>query len=106
MRIKRFGQLLQKNCPENSVLDRNISDHRNRVLAVDANCYLKRFVKAPITDLHFDFLVQVFQKTVRLIRHGIKPVFVFDGEVNEAKVSGDIAYIFSLSRALSIFVIF
>jgi hypothetical protein len=53
--------------------------------------------------LHFDFLVQVFQKTVRLIRHGIKPVFVFDGEVNEAKVSGDIAYIFSLSRALSIF---
>ena len=89
MVIKRFVRLIKKNRPENGVLDRNIFDHRNCVLAIDANCYLDLFVKTPITDLQFDFLLQLFQKTVRLIKHGIKPVFVFDGNVIKNTTSGN-----------------
>ena len=56
---------------------------RGQTLAIDASIWLIQFVKAMRDDdgkmVHNAHLVGVFRRVCRLLFHGVRPVFVFDG---------------------------
>lgn len=72
-----------------------ISDLKNKIIVFDGFNILYQFlssIRAPdgsfLTDSHGNVtshLIGLFSRTCRFLEHGIKPVFVFDGEVPELK---------------------
>ncbi|KAG0235562.1 Flap endonuclease GEN 1 [Mortierella sp. GBA43] len=77
MGVRGLTALLQKLAPS-AVTTQNISHYKGKTLAVDASCYLNRFIYG--LDPHPARVQRgIYRLCVYLQLHGIKPVFVFDG---------------------------
>lgn len=61
----------------------NLEDLRGQILAIDASIWM---VKVQAIYSHVDqMLLSIFNKIIMLLRYGIRPVFVFDGQTLELK---------------------
>jgi|JI6StandDraft_1071083.scaffolds.fasta_scaffold10001_8 DNA excision repair protein ERCC-5 len=61
----------------------NLEDLRGQILAIDASIWM---VKVQAIYSHVDqMLLSIFNKIIMLLRYGIRPVFVFDGQTLDLK---------------------
>jgi len=88
MGISGLYQLLHDEAPS-AVTEKNITTYSGRKVAVDASVVLYQFLAA-VTDSgnqQNSYLMGIFKRTVWMVDHGLKPVFVFDGEPPNLKDS-------------------
>src|SRR5689334_19162464 len=95
MGIHGLTKLLADNAP-NSMKENEIKNFFGRKIAIDASMSLYQFLIAvrpdsvnTLTDEQGEatsHLQGLFHRTIRLVNHGMKPVFVFDGKPPEMKM--------------------
>jgi flap endonuclease-1 len=89
MGIKGLTKLLHDSCPE--VLKENeVKHHFGRKVAIDTSMFLYSFLIAIRPDSHYNLtdangevtshLQGLFNRTIRLLEAGVKPIYVFDGK--------------------------
>lgn len=99
MGIKGLTKLLKEKAPE-CLREQKIESYFGRKIAIDASMVLYQFLiavrgsgsGAALTDASGEVtshLIGLFYRTVRMISHGIKPVYVFDGKPPDFK-SGEL----------------
>ncbi|XP_041659821.1 probable flap endonuclease 1 homolog [Cheilinus undulatus] len=76
MGIAKLADLIRTNAPD-AISHKDISDYTGKIIALDASIIINQFRAAspmlsPLTGLLF--------RTLTLLEHDIKPVFVFDGK--------------------------
>jgi len=94
MGIKGLTQLIGDNAP-NAIKENEIKNYFGRKIAIDASMSLYQFLIAvrpdnvsSLTDESGETTSHIqgmFHRTIRMMKHGIKPVFVFDGKPPELK---------------------
>eukprot|EP01132_Coremiostelium_polycephalum_P003234 gene3234-4048_t len=99
MGIKKLTDLIEDNAP-GCIKNNQIKNYFGRIIAIDASSSLYQFLIAMHTDTMSSLtnsegettshLQGMFYRTIKLITHGIKPVYVFDGSAPVLK-SGELA---------------
>jgi len=74
MGIKNLSQLLTIKCPE-CVVKKNLKEYSGKILAIDVSIYLYKYKYN--NDDHIDGLTR---QVLRLLKNGITPLYIFDGE--------------------------
>jgi flap endonuclease-1 len=98
MGIQNLKRLIADNVPS-SIKEGALTNYFGRRIAIDASMFLYSFLVAIRSDSQFlvdasgettSHLQGIFNRTVRLLECGIKPVYVFDGKPPTLK-SGELA---------------
>nr|WQF02802.1 MAG: putative endonuclease [Apis mellifra filamentous-like virus] len=94
MGIRGLSRVLADHAPS-AISERNIAQYSGKRIAVDASMSLYQFLIAvrghdgaqltSATGNATSHLVGLFYRTIRMIEHGLKPVYVFDGKPPELK---------------------
>ncbi|XP_053571956.1 uncharacterized protein LOC128661761 [Bombina bombina] len=89
MGIPGLAGLLRENASD-CIQQRELSHYRGYVLAIDISVTVHQFLtgKPQLTNREGDdisVLKGLFDRTVHLLEHGIKPVYVFDGQPPKMK---------------------
>ena len=79
MGIKNLSQLLTLKCPE-CVVKKNLKEYSGKMLAIDVSIYLYKYKYN--NDDHIEGLTR---QVLRLLKNGITPLYIFDGEPPEEK---------------------
>ncbi|KAG7524175.1 putative flap endonuclease 1-like [Solea senegalensis] len=81
MGITKLADLIRFNAPD-AICHKDISDYTGKVIALDTSIVVNQFRAATPT---LSPLTGLFFRTLTLLEHDIKPVFVFDGKPPEEK---------------------
>ncbi|MES1904420.1 MAG: Elongation of fatty acids protein 2 [Paramarteilia canceri] len=94
MGIKNLTKIL-KDKAKSSLTERTLSFYHGRVIAIDSYMFLYQFLVAIRAGEGRAFtnesgeetmhLSGLFYRTIRFLEHGIKPVYIFDGQAPEQK---------------------
>lgn len=94
MGIQGLSRVVADHAPA-AISERNIAQYSGKRIAIDASMSLYQFLIAvrdqsgaqltSATGNTTSHLVGLFYRTIRLIEHGLKPVYVFDGKPPELK---------------------
>ena len=79
MGVRCLNKFINKNCKK-SITKNHLSDLDGKMLAVDANIYMYKFVENNELIEQFYFMISLFKY------YNIKPIFVFDGKIDIDKV--------------------
>eukprot|EP00301_Raphidiophrys_heterophryoidea_P022035 c6287_g1_i1.p1 GENE.c6287_g1_i1~~c6287_g1_i1.p1 ORF type:complete len:382 (+),score=113.10 c6287_g1_i1:614-1759(+) len=97
MGIKKLAKLISDNCPQ-AVKETQLKNYFDRRIAIDASMALYQFMIAIRQDGNVltneagdvtSHLQGLFNRTIRMLESGIKPVYVFDGKPPQMK-SGEL----------------
>jgi XPG N-terminal domain len=81
MGIRSLNKYLYDNCSGTSIRKISIEDVRNRTIVVDTSIYIYKYLKDSALAENFEKLIKI------LIKNNIRPIFVFDGKIQNKKVS-------------------
>ena len=87
MGIKDLTKVIQENAP-GAIRNTRVADYYGKKIAIDASVSLYQILTAEENignpESH---IVGIFDRTVKMVENGIKPVYVFDGEPPELKAN-------------------
>ena len=93
MGIKNLYKLISEYSP-NSITNKKISYYNNKVIVIDASLVIYQYVIAirntgkDLKNVNGDVTTHIhgiINKTIMLLKHGILPIFIFDGKAPELK---------------------
>lgn len=84
MGITKLADLIRLEAPE-AIAHKDISDYSGKIIALDTSIIMNQF-RAALSSLNLT-LSGLFFRTVTLLEHDIKPVFVFDGKPPDEKTA-------------------
>lgn len=84
MGITKLADLIRFEAPE-AIVHKDISDYSGKIIALDTSIIMHQF-KAAMPSLNLT-LTGLFYRTLMLLEHDIKPVFVFDGKPPDEKTA-------------------
>lgn len=84
MGITKLADLVRLEAPE-AISHKDISDYSGKIIALDASIVLNQF-RAALSSMNLA-RSGLFFRTLTLLEHDIKPVFVFDGKPPSAKTA-------------------
>lgn len=84
MGITKLAELVRFEAPE-AITHKDISDYSGKIIALDTSIILNQF-RAAVSSLSLA-LPGLFFRTLTLLEHDIKPVFVFDGKPPDEKTA-------------------
>lgn len=84
MGITKLADLVRLEAPE-AISHKDISDYSGKIIALDTSIILNQF-RATLSSLNLT-LSGLFFRTLTLLEHDIKPVFVFDGKPPSEKTA-------------------
>tara|TARA_E500000178_G_scaffold38984_1_gene35014 strand:+ start:1889 stop:2785 length:897 start_codon:yes stop_codon:yes gene_type:complete len=79
MGVRCLNKFINKNCKK-SITKNHLSELDGKILAVDTNIYMYKFVENNQLIEQFYFMISLFKY------YNIKPIFVFDGKIDIDKV--------------------
>ncbi|KAL2097946.1 hypothetical protein ACEWY4_007153 [Coilia grayii] len=83
MGITKLAELIRSDAPS-AISHKDISDYTGKVIALDTSIVLNQF-RTAVPTLHLSPLTGLFFRTLTLLEHDIKPVYVIDGRPPEQK---------------------
>lgn len=84
MGITKLADLIRTEAPE-AIAHKDISDYSGKIIAFDTSIIMNQF-RAALSSLNLA-LPGLFFRTLTLLEHDIKPVFVFDGKPPDEKTA-------------------
>uniref|UniRef100_A0A8C7V0W5 XPG N-terminal domain-containing protein n=1 Tax=Oncorhynchus mykiss TaxID=8022 RepID=A0A8C7V0W5_ONCMY len=91
MGIHGLAKLIADQAPS-AIKEQDIKNYFGRKIAIDASMCMYQFLVAVRQDgnlTSYIHLMGMFYRTIRMLEHGIKPVYVFDGKPPQLK-SGEV----------------
>ncbi len=74
MGIKNIKTILTK-YSKNSMISKNLNSYKNKVIVIDTSIYLYKYIYN-----NKNYLISFTKQILRLLKNGIKPIYVFDGK--------------------------